>query len=127
MDGNEALNLEQEMIKQEQLNQTPPEEVAAAMFNLYLPRFQAIVSKLSNKSLRRVLKALIEYPLVEEDFKFSGELEKEAFLVAENLILAKVMMINHTLLQHEQDLHTQETSDTVESEALINQEEIVNG
>jgi hypothetical protein len=116
MDGNEAVQLEQEMIKQEQLNQTPPEEVAASMFNLYLPRFQLMVDKLSNKSLRRVLKALIEYPLVEEDFKFSNELEKEAFLVAENLILAKVMMINHTLMQHEVDLQSVGETDNVVKE-----------
>jgi hypothetical protein len=116
MDGNEAVQLEQDMIKQEQLNQTPPEEVAASMFNLYLPRFQLMVDKLSNKSLRRVLKALIEYPLVEEDFKFSNELEKEAFLVAENLILAKVMMINHTLMQHEVDLQSVGETDNVVKE-----------
>lgn len=116
MAGNEAVQLEQEMIKQQQLNETPPEEVAAAMFNLYLPRFQAMVDKLSNKSLKRVLKALIEYPLVEEDFKFSGELEKETFLVAENLILAKVMMINHTLMEQQIDLQNEEQSDTVKTE-----------
>jgi hypothetical protein len=122
MAGNEAVQLEQEMIKQEQLNQTPPEEVAASMFNLYLPRFQLMVDKLSNKSLRRVLKALIEYPLVEDDFKFSSELEKETFLVAENLILAKVMMINHTLMQHEVDLQSQKETDN-----LVKEQENENG
>lgn len=116
MAGSEAQQLEQEMIKQQQSTQTPPEEVAAAMFNLYLPRFQIMVDKLSNKSLRRVLKALIEYPLVEEDFKFSGELEKETFLVAENLILAKVMMINHTLMQQQEDLQSEKESSKVEQE-----------
>lgn len=116
MDGNEAAQIEQEMIKRAEENQTPPQEVAAAMFNLYLPRFQMMVDKLSNKSLRRVLKALIEYPLVEEDFKFSGELEKETFLIAENLILAKVMMINHTLMEHQIDLQSEKNSDIVEPE-----------
>lgn len=124
MDGNEAVQLEQEMIKHEQINQTPPEEVASAMFNLYLPRFQQMVDKLSNKSLRRVLKALIEYPLVDEDFKFSGELEKETFLVAENLILAKVMMINHTLLEQEASLQNKEVNDNVVEET--NKENEVN-
>jgi hypothetical protein len=116
MDGNEAAQLEQEMIKRAESNQTPPQEVAAAMFNLYLPRFQMMVDKLSNKSLRRVLKALIEYPLVEEDFKFSGELEKETFLIAENLILAKVMMINHTLMEQQIDLQSEKNPDKVEPE-----------
>ena len=116
MDGNEAAQIEQEMIKRAEENQTPPQEVAAAMFNLYLPRFQMMVDKLSNKSLRRVLKALIEYPLVEEDFKFSGELEKETFLIAENLILAKVMMINHTLMEHQIDLQSEKNPDNVEPE-----------
>ncbi len=116
MDGNEAAQIEQEMIKRAEENQTPPQEVAAAMFNLYLPRFQMMVDKLSNKSLRRVLKALIEYPLVEEDFKFSGELEKETFLIAENLILAKVMMINHTLMEQQIDLQSEKNPDIVEPE-----------
>lgn len=117
MVGNEtAVQLEQEMIKQEQLDQTPPEEVAATMFNLYLPRFQLMVDKLSNKSLKRVLKALIEYPLVEDDTKLS-ETEKETFLVAENLILAKVMMINHTLMQHQVDLQNQQESDKLKIES----------
>lgn len=115
MDGNEAQKLEQEMITQEQFNQTPPEEVAATMFNLYLPRFQMLVGKLSNKSLRRVLKALVEYPLVEEEYKLS-EQEKDVFLVAENLILAKVMMINHTLMEHEASLQDQTNSDIVSKE-----------
>jgi hypothetical protein len=114
MDGNEAHKLEQEMITQERLSQPPPEEVAATMFNLYLPRFQMQVGKLSNKSLRRVLKALVEYPLVEEEYKLS-EQEKDAFLVAENLILAKVMMINHTLMEHEESLHNQSHSGTVDT------------
>jgi hypothetical protein len=125
MDGNEAVQLEQEMIKQEQLTQTPPEEVAASMFNLYLPRFQMMVDKLSNKSLKRVLKALIEYPLVEEETKFSSDIEKETFLVAENLILAKIMMINHTLMQHETSLQNSETSDSVKEENK--QEKELNG
>ena len=115
MAGNEAVQLEQEMIKQSQIQQTPPEEVAAAMFNLYLPRFQMMVDKLSNKSLKRVLKALIEYPLVDDETNLS-ETEKETFLVAENLILAKVMMINHTLLEQQIELQTESNTDTVVSE-----------
>ena len=115
MAGNEAVQLEQEMIKQAQVQQTPPEEVAAAMFNLYLPRFQMMVDKLSNKSLKRVLKALIEYPLVEDETNLSAT-EKETFLVAENLILAKVMMINHTLLEHEVELQSEPVGDSVVTE-----------
>ena len=125
MDGNEAVQLEQEMIKQTQGSQTPPEEVAASMFNLYLPRFQMMVDKLSNKSLKRVLKALIEYPLVEEDTKFSSDLEKETFLVAENLILAKIMMINHTLMQHEMGLQNPVSNDSILEE--VKQENELNG
>ena len=125
MAGNEALQLEQEMIKQAQGSQTPPEEVAASMFNLYLPRFQMMVDKLSNKSLKRVLKALIEYPLVEEETKFSSDLEKETFLVAENLILAKIMMINHTLMEHELGLQNPEATDSVVEE--LKQENKTNG
>jgi hypothetical protein len=125
MDGNEAVQLEQEMIEQQKATQTPPEEVAASMFNLYLPRFQLMVDKLSNKSLRRVLKALIEYPLVEEETKFSSSMEKETFLVAENLILAKIMMINHTLMEQQVNLQNSETNDSVVEE--VKQENESNG
>lgn len=125
MDGNEAVQLEQEMIEQQKATQTPPEEVAATMFNLYLPRFQLMVDKLSNKSLKRVLRALIEYPLVEEETKFSTNMEKETFLVAENLILAKIMMINHTLMEQQVSLQNSETNDSVVEE--VKQENESNG
>lgn len=124
MDGNEAVQLEQEMIKQAQGSQTPPEEVAASMFNLYLPRFQMMVDKLSNKSLKRVLKALIEYPLVVDETNLS-KTEKETFLVAENLILAKVMMINHTLLEQQVELQSETNGVSVVEE--VKQENGTNG
>lgn len=125
MDGNESTVLAQEELQQPQQQENSPEEIAATMFTLYLPRFQAAVDRLSNKALRRVMKALIEYPLVDEEYQFSTELEKDTFFVAERLILAKMMMIQHTLMNNTELLQSVEQSDSLELET--NPENETNG
>lgn len=123
MDGNESVaEVIEELPQQSQSVSNNPEEIAATMFTLYLPRFQASVDRLSNKALRRVLKALIEYPLVDEEYKFSSELEKDTFFVAERLILAKMMMIQHTLFNNEELLQSAEQSDSLETETKVENE-----
>lgn len=123
MDGNESVaEVIEELPQQSQSVSNNPEEIAATMFTLYLPRFQAAVDRLSNKALRRVLKALIEYPLVDEEYKFSTELEKDTFFVAERLILAKMMMIQHTLFNNEELLQGAEQSDSLETETKTENE-----
>ena len=123
MDGNESLaEVIEELPQQQGGTGNSPEEVAATMFTLYLPRFQAAVDKLSNKALRRVMKALIEYPLVNEEYEFSSELEKDTFFVAERLILAKMMMIQHTLMNNAEFLQSVEQSDSLETETKVENE-----
>lgn len=123
MDGNKF----EEVLKDKQKYEvnSDPNEVAAAMFEYYLPRFKVLTDKLSSKGSKRVLKALIEYPLVEDDCKFQSEIEKEVFLIGENLLLAKVMMVNQALLDHETSLETQSSSS--ENNDAQNQENVVNG
>lgn len=123
MDGNESTaELIEELPQQSQSVSNNPEEIAATMFTLYLPRFQAAVDRLSNKALRRVLKALIEYPLVDEEYQFSSELEKDTFFVAERLILAKMMMIQHTLMNNTEFLQSAEQTDSLETETKVENE-----
>lgn len=123
MDGNESLaEVIEELPQRSESVSDHPEEVAATMFTLYLPRFQAAVDRLSNKALRRVMKALIEYPLVNEEYQFSSELEKDTFFVAERLILAKMMMIQHTLMNNTEFLQSVEQSDSLETETKLENE-----
>lgn len=119
MDGNEALQLTQET-NVYTTESGHVENTAATMFTLYLPRFQAMVGKLSNKALRRVLKALVEYPLVDEEYKFSSELEKDTFFIAEQLILAKLMMIQQTMLNNPELLQESQNHVSVETETEVN-------
>jgi len=112
MDGNEASLTQKEntTVFSNTSQESDPEQVAASMFALYLPRFQTMVGKLSNKALRRVLKALVEYPLVEEEYHFSSDLEKDTFFIAEQLILSKLMMVQHVMLNNTEALQVAETS-----------------
>lgn len=113
MDGNDQISLEQTTeasVFNGTSQDSDPEQVAATMFSLYLPRFQTMVGKLSNKALRRVLKALVEYPLVEEEYHFSSDLEKDTFFVAEQLILSKLMMVQSVMLNSTESLSNAESS-----------------
>lgn len=122
LDGNEAIAETQTEQEQHSRQENSPEEIAATMFTLYLPRFQAAVDRLSNKALRRVMKALIEYPLVDEEYQFSSELEKDTFFVAERLILAKMMMIQHTLFNNTELLQSAEQTGSLETETKVENE-----
>ena len=67
-----------------------PAEVAAQLYSLYLPRFLGIVDTLSNKQLKRLIRALIETPLMEQQPKFSTEDEKVAFAIGDELLQANI-------------------------------------
>lgn len=75
-----------------------PEDIAATMVYLYLPKFQMLLDRLSNKALRRLIYKLVEYPLG-EDIKAKTAEEHNAFMIGNKLLEAKYMMIFHTLAQ----------------------------
>ena len=81
-----------------------PAAIAAGLFGIYLPRFQALVWKLSSKARARVLTALIESPLQEGEFTFSSKEEKECFLVGEALLQAKFMLVQATFMENNEAL-----------------------
>lgn len=59
-----------------------------------LPRFKASVDRLSGKSLKRVLKAVVESPLNQTEIKFQSNEEREAFLLGSRLQDCKNVMMN---------------------------------
>jgi hypothetical protein len=73
-----------------------PEEVAAALFTLYMPMFIGGVEKLSNKQCKRILRALIETPLMDVPYSPQAQLERDIFNIGLRLLDAKYLMIMST-------------------------------
>ena len=81
-----------------------PMMAPAGMFGLYLPKFIEKIDTLSNKSLRRVMRALVAYPLEELHPHKNNPDEVFAYKVGEKLQEAKYIMILHTAVQHQMEL-----------------------
>ncbi len=73
-----------------------PQDVAAMMFSTYHPRFEMLISTLSNNELRRVLQNIVMYPLADPPIKHVSNQEKEAFQVGYKLAQANQMMQMYT-------------------------------
>ena len=73
------------------LGQHSPEDVFAGMLEIFQPRFDLILNKLSNNQLRRLIRALIKGALNSE--KISDKVTKEAFFLGEKLLLAQMMLV----------------------------------
>lgn len=78
-------------------------ETAATMFGLYAPRFQEQIKELSTGQLRRLLNALIQYPLNDKIFIEDNSANlKSAYHMGQALLEAKFLMIFNTVLNAEQ-------------------------
>lgn len=73
------------------LGQHSPEDVFAGMLEIFQPRFDLLLNKLSNNQLRRLIRALIKGALNTE--KISDKVTKEAFFLGEKLLLAQMMLV----------------------------------
>lgn len=79
--------------EQTQENKPAPEDLATHDFQTLLPRFYDKVEELSNRQLKRVVTALIEYPLERTDFRFSYVKEAEAFDLGMRIMDAKFIIM----------------------------------
>lgn len=84
--------LEASMIKLAQDRANDPSEMAATAFQLYVPAYKGLVSKLSTRGLRRVLNHLILFPYEQSDIKSANETEKQIMGLCNYLIEAKFIM-----------------------------------
>ena len=94
-----------------------PVEVAAMLFTMYHPKYEQLVDKLTGKSARRLLKAIIGVPLVDRNFNHTNETERNTFAIAERLMEAKWIIIQASLYQHHQALQAATTAPTAEETA----------
>lgn len=114
----DSETLEQLDKKAEKLYQpgNTPEDIAAQFFFLYHHRFTNYVNKLSNGQLRRLINALVKFPLEKEDYQPKNENEREAFNIGDRLLSSKYVMQIHVLSQnmHEQKEKAAEMEQSVD-------------
>jgi predicted flavoprotein YhiN len=118
--------IEAELIKQvqdEAIHQAAnmkPEERAAMTFSQGFPVFEQLVSDLSNKDLRRLCEALVQFPLITNDPKFNEEKARHALGVGLNLIDAKYIM--RMAVNIEQQLEAQDQAQQQDANEQTNGE-----
>jgi len=106
-----------------------PFEAASTMFGMYAPKFEEVVKQLSTGQLRRLLNALVQYPLNEKEFINDDKILREAFSVGQSLLEAKWLMTMHTLLEYEQKMAQENNQTSLESSELSasDTKEVANG
>lgn len=76
-----------------------PEDVSAQFFFLYHPKFSARLNKLSSRQLRRIINALVKFPLEKDDYDPKNEDEREAFMLGDRLLTSKYVMQIYVISQ----------------------------
>jgi hypothetical protein len=74
---------------------------ATMMFGLYYPKLEMLVNRMSNKSLKRVIRALVGMPLETVKLNLKLQQEKTAYAIADQLIQAKMTLMIHTAYESE--------------------------
>jgi hypothetical protein len=108
--------LEMKEVPAEQQKGMSLEDSTSMLFGLYYPKFCQGVDMCSNKSLRRLIKALVGVPLVDEVPNLKIPLEKTAFAIGENLLQAKMTMMIHVLYNQSEDIKMQLETNKKEKE-----------
>lgn len=94
-----------------------PFEAAATMFGLYAPKFEQQLKELTTGELRRVLNALVQYPLNEKEFLTDAQRVRTAFALGQALLEAKWVMIMQSVMdQEQQKLREDEETQTTNEE-----------
>lgn len=117
--------VEKQMIDAAQKNVEDPAEQAAMIYTMYRPEFLRRSKKLSARGRSRVLELLVQYPLNGE-VKFSNELEKEAYFLADSMIQAKFVLMMETYKNGAEQLITAQDEfifNKEEAEALVTEGE----
>lgn len=104
MDGNEVKEVvtTEAPVEEAKPSQQSGVDAACGVFGLYFPRFVVLVDQLSNKSLKRVITALVGTPLEEIKPNLKNAEEKAVYLLGEELLKAKMVIIIDAMYQNEQ-------------------------
>ena len=88
--------IERQMLEEAKKRTEDPAETAAMVYTMYRPEFLSRCRKLSSRARARVLEMLVQYPLNGETIKFTSELEKEVYFLADSMIQAKFVLLMGT-------------------------------
>lgn len=99
-----------------------PFEVAATMFGLYTPKLEELLKNLSTGELRRLVNAMVQYPLNDKAFITDSQNLKDAFAMGQSLLEAKTLMMLYTLSEHEKELKKVEEASTIVAKEISNEE-----
>lgn len=102
----ESVNYVDPTSKEEQLakfdKDYDPMMAPSGSYGLFLPKFIDLVNGLSSKSVRRLINALVAYPLEDVFVNKKNEDEFHAYQMGEHLLNSKYLMLMHTAFQHEE-------------------------
>jgi hypothetical protein len=93
-----------------------PEDLAAQHFKSFLPRYDSLVNKLSLKSLKRLAKSLVAYPLEDRKHVHRKGDEEEALKLGEALMQSKFVMFMTNLYKLSQEELEKQKSEQSSSE-----------
>jgi len=74
-----------------------PEDMAAHDYQMLLPKFKEACDPLSRRQMQRVVDALMEYPLENQNPRFSYTEERNAFNTGMQLLDCKLVLTNYVL------------------------------
>lgn len=129
-----ASEVEKDILKEQLPVQKDPMQGLSDMVSLYRFPFFNLVNKLSNNSLKRLIKDLVLVPLEEPTINKNNKEEKTAFTIGEELMKAKITMIHYTMLQEQmkqeqekQALKSNELASTPETvvESVVPEQELL--
>lgn len=101
------------------IGNSSPFEVGANVFGVYTPRIELFVKDLSTGELRRLVNALVQYPLNEKEFLDNGSSNtlKQTFKLANECIRARTIMEMETLIKlQEQAKNSEQVEEKKETE-----------
>ena len=105
----------------ETLAQPSPEDFATRDYMILFPRFLEEIEELSNRQLKKVVSAIIEYPFNGRIENWSYEKEQKAFLTGVKLMDAKYTIFNavKALKKEEIEKILEETKPEPKKEVIV--------
>lgn len=108
LDTRSPEEIERELVRKheeaalEAASKLSPADQASIFFQNFYPMFKSRLSALSNKDARRVIDAIVQWPLEEENPKFNSNTAEEVFVLGTRLLDAKMIMRNVVELEQMQ-------------------------
>lgn len=94
------------------------------LMDIYLPRVHILLNKKSNKGLRRVIKAIAEYPIIEDSYKRLEGDEAEIYNIIDKMLLSKYAIVMNVQLEYQAELERQRAENNANNN---NVNEVENG